>query len=1072
MGNGSIQLFFCQAKNTKNLPILPFIPILRVLSKKTYFYGRHKLNQRHTMKKITLSILLSGSILWAGAQETFPVNGPFNKNHSCYAFTNANLVVDYQTTIPMATLLIKDGIIVEAGASVKIPAGAVTEDLKGKTIYPSFIDAFTSYGMPEVEKGKRSFFAPQYESAKKGAFGWNQAMKAEADAAHMFTADSKAADELRKLGFGTVLTQQKDGIARGSAAVVLLGDGADQEQFVREKAAAGYSFDKGSSTQSNPESMMGAIALLRQTYYDAQWYATTKNKKETNLSLEAFIALQALPQIFESTDKLSDLRADKIAKEFKVKYIIKGAGNEYQRMEEIQATQDKFILPLNFPMAFDVEDPFDASLVSLTDMKHWEMAPLNPVAFAKRGMTFALTTSDLKDKKEFWKNLRKSIEFGLDEKNALKALTQAPAEMLGISDKVGSLKAGMLANFIITSGNIFDEKSIVYENWVNGNPYTVTDMNLADLRGTFELKAGDKTYKLKITGEPEKLKGQLFLTDTQKVTASIGEKMSGVTLSYELKGQGTVRLGGYINTNPIALAGKGQLPDGSWITWSEELKEAYKAEPVKKDSSKKYIPKIEDVLYPFSAYGHKAAVTGPLDKVKDTYDHVLFQTLDHYDGILIKNVTVWTNEAEGIQKNKCVYVSDGKIVRIADNIDIPKLGLVKILDGTGKHLTPGIIDEHSHIAISNGVNEGSQASTAEVRIGDVVNSEDINIYRQLAGGVTAAQLLHGSANPIGGQSALIKLRWGKSPEEMKIKGADGFIKFALGENVKQSNWGDFNTVRFPQTRMGVEQVYADCFIRAKEYDAKMKPFEASADKSGAPRRDLELDALAEILNKKRFITCHSYVQSEILMLMKLGDSLGFKVNTFTHILEGYKVADKMQSRGIFASTFSDWWAYKMEVKDAIPYNGALMHNAGLVVAFNSDDAEMARRLNQEAAKAVKYGQVSEEEALKFVTLNPAKMLHLDSRMGSIKVGKEADLVLWSDNPLSVYAKAEKTIVDGIIYYDMDQDKKLREDLVKERARIIQEMIVEKNGGAPVSKPKPKRPHLYTCDDIELDYMHE
>jgi imidazolonepropionase-like amidohydrolase len=1029
------------------------------------------------MKNLYFLLFLSCTSISVFSQETFPVNGPFNKNHSYYAFTNATIVVDYQTTIAHGTLLIKDGLILEAGPDVKILKGAVVCDLKGKSIYPSLIDAYTTYGIAELEKTRRTSFAPQYETAKKGAYDWNQAIHPETDAVKLFNTDSKAADELRKLGFGSVLSLQRDGIARGSAAFVFLGDGPDQEQIIKDKCAACYSLDKGSSSQDNPESMMGAIALLRQTYYDALWYANVKSKKEFNLSLEAFNTMQAMPQIFESNDKLTALRADKIGKEFKVKYIIKGSGNEYQRMDEIQATGDKFILPLNFPIPFDVEDPYDASLVSLTDMKHWEMAPLNPASFSKKGIPFALTTADLKDKKDFWKNLRKAIEYGLDEKTALRALTYTPAEMLGIADKVGALKPGMAANFIISSGNIFEEKNILFENWVNGNPYPITDINRVDLRGTFELKAADKTYKLKVTGEVDKLKGQLFLTDTAKVNASISEKGNTVTISWEIKGQGTIRLGGNVAADPLSLSGRGQLVDGTWLDWSAVFKEAYKAEPAKKDSSKKVIPTQADVIYPFCGYGRKMEVkSGITEKVKEEYEHVRFKSQDHYDGILIKNVTVWTNEAEGILKNKCVYLSEGKIVRIADNIEVPKLTLVKTIDGTGKHLSAGIIDEHSHIAISNGVNEGSQASSAEVRIGDVVNSEDINIYRQLAGGVTSAQLLHGSANPIGGQSAIIKLRWGKAPEEMKIKGADEFIKFALGENVKQSNWGDFNTVRYPQTRMGVEQVYYDCLIRAREYDNKMKAYENLPEKdkvkAGAPRRDLELDALAEILHKKRFITCHSYVQSEIMMLMHVGDSLGFQVNTFTHILEGYKVADEMKKRGIGASTFSDWWAYKVEVKDAIPYNGALMHNEGLVVAYNSDDAEMARRLNQEAAKAVKYGHVSEEEALKFVTLNPAKLLHIDDKTGSIKVGKQADVVLWSDNPLSIYAKAEKTIIDGIIYYDIDEDKKMREDILKERARIIQEMISEKNGGAATAKPKPKRSRNPGCDDIETDYMQE
>jgi len=303
-----------------------------------------------------------------------------------------------------------------------------------------------------------------------------------------------------------------------------------------------------------------------------------------------------------------------------------------------------------------------------------------------------------------------------------------------------------------------------------------------------------------------------------------------------------------------------------------------------------------------------------------------------------------------------------------------------------------------------------------------------------------------------------------------IKGADGFIKFALGENVKQANWGDANRIRFPQTRMGVEQVFMDHFVRAREYDKAWKTYNSlnAKDKAQAiaPRRDIELDALAEILNKKRFITCHSYVQSEINMLMKVADSLGFKVNTFTHILEGYKVADKMAKHGAGGSSFADWWAYKMEVKDAIPYNAAIMHRQGVVVSINSDDAEMARRLNQEAAKAVEYGGISEADAWKMVTLNPAKLLHLDGRLGSIRSGKDADLVLWNANPLSIYARPEKTIIDGAVYFDLQGEDAKRDALQAERARIIQKMIASKAGGAPTQRPNFRRQRMWHCEDIE------
>ena len=418
------------------------------------------------------------------------------------------------------------------------------------------------------------------------------------------------------------------------------------------------------------------------------------------------------------------------------------------------------------------------------------------------------------------------------------------------------------------------------------------------------------------------------------------------------------------------------------------------------------------MLYPFNGYG--------------------FSEMPKQEDVLIKNATVWTNEADGILQNTDVLLKNGKIAAIGKNLST---GNAKQIDGTGEYLTPGIIDEHSHIAVSGSVNECSQSVTSEVRIADVINPEDIDIYRQLSDGVTSSHILHGSCNTIGGQTQLIKMRWGKDGEEMKFANWDPFIKFALGENVKRSYSPTNN--RFPDTRMGVEQVLVDAFTRAEDYE-----------KMGEnKRRDLELDALVETLNHKRFITCHSYVQSEINMLMHVADSFHFKVNTFTHILEGYKVADKMKAHGAYASTFSDWWAYKAEVQDAIPYNAALMTDEGLTVAINSDDAEQARHLNQEAAKTMKYGGMTEEQAFKMCTLNPATMLHIADRVGSIKVGKDADVVLWNNNPLSIYATAQKTFVDGIEYYDRQRDSTMRIYIASERNRLIQKMLNAKKAGA-------------------------
>ncbi|KAB2859130.1 MAG: amidohydrolase family protein [Flavobacteriales bacterium] len=1011
------------------------------------------------MIRFILVCLLLGSVSVYKAQETFMVNGTHNKIQNYYAFKNATIYIDYQTKIENGILIIKEGKIVEVGVAnaVKIPANAVVYDVKGKFIYPSLIDLYTSYGMPKIENEGKERFTQQFETNKKGAYNWNQAVHPEVESGQLFTVDDKKADELRKLGFGAVLTHQQDGIIRGTSALVTLANDKANQVMINDKVASHLSFDKGSSTQDYPGSLMGAIALIRQTYYDVDWYFNNKNIPEYNISLDKMTDNWELPSIFEVKDKLDILRADKIGDEFEMQYIFKGAGDEYERINEIKATEGKLIVPLNFPEAYDVADPYAAKLVPFSDLKKWEMAPFNLGIIAKNQIDFAITTSGLKDQKIFFSNLRKAIKNGLSEQDALKALTYSPAKFINAFDKVGSLEKNKLANFIITSNNLFDEKNVIYENWIKGTKYLINDYNILDIRGSYNLKIADKVYPVKVKGEVENPSGEIELinknengkADTTTISVNIKLQANNISLHFNPNDEfskNTIRLSGYVNHNAVIWEGKGQLANGEWLNWSAIKGEKTKEEKTKADSSKLDSLVVPKMFYPNMSFG--------------------FDSIPKAKTILIKNATVWTNEAEGVLKNTDVLLKDGKIAQIGK--DLIAEG-AEIVDGKNKHLTAGIIDEHSHIAISRGVNECTQAVTAEVSIADVVDSDDINIYRQLAGGVVASQLLHGSCNPVGGQSALIKLKWGSSPEEMKIKDADGFIKFALGENVKQSNWGPFNRSRFPQTRMGVEQVYYDAFIRAKEYQnawdafAKLTP-NAKAN-SYAPRIDLEMETLNEILNKERFISCHSYVQSEINMLMHVADSMKFTVNTFTHILEGYKLADKMKAHGAGGSTFSDWWAYKFEVNDAIPYNAAIMHKQGVVTAINSDDAEMGRRLNQEAGKAVKYGGVSEEDALKMVTLNPAKLLHLDNQMGSIKVGKSADVVLWTANPLSIYATVDKTIIEGVVYFDRATDELLQKKFAAEKNALIEKMLDVKKGGGKTQKPQAKPKHSYHCDSV-------
>ena len=360
------------------------------------------------------------------------------------------------------------------------------------------------------------------------------------------------------------------------------------------------------------------------------------------------------------------------------------------------------------------------------------------------------------------------------------------------------------------------------------------------------------------------------------------------------------------------------------------------------------------------------------------------------------------------------------------------------------------------------MNEGTHAVTTEVRIGDVLDPDDINIYRQLAGGVTASHLLHGSANPMGGQLQLIRMRWGADAEGIKFRDAKPTVKFALGENVKQSNWGDKYRSRYPQTRMGVQEIMRDAFQAAREYEVKRD----AASIGGSPvRRDLQLDALVEILNGDRYIHCHSYKQTEILMLMRLAEDFGFRVHTFTHILEGYKVAKEMAAHGAMASSFSDWWAYKFEVYDAIPENPAIMHEQGVVVSINSDDAEMARRLNQEAGKSVSYGGVGEEEALKFVTANAALQLDVPDQVGTLRAGLDADVVVWSGNPLSNLSRVEQTYVEGRLMFSRPMDAALRARDSSLRVFLEQEALRAIAEGETPSKPESSEEHEYHCDDI-------
>jgi imidazolonepropionase-like amidohydrolase len=407
---------------------------------------------------------------------------------------------------------------------------------------------------------------------------------------------------------------------------------------------------------------------------------------------------------------------------------------------------------------------------------------------------------------------------------------------------------------------------------------------------------------------------------------------------------------------------------------------------------------------------------------------------------LIKNATVLT-VTKGKLENTDLLLQNGKIAQIGKNLTAP--AGAQVIDATGKYVMPGIIDPHSH-SMADAINEGSLSVTSMVRIHDVLNPTDVNIYRQLAGGVTSINVLHGSANTIGGQNAVVKLKWGRPVDEMVFTAAPPGIKFALGENVTQKNSQQASQatgrpLRYPATRMGQEEVLRDAFTRARDYKATWDDYNARVAKGEKnlvpPEHNLELDPLVEVLEGKRFVHAHSYRADEMLMLLNVAKEFGFTVKTLQHGLEGYKIASEIAQAGTGLSSFADEWSYKVEAYDAIPYNVAILMHHGVVATVNSDSDERARRLNIDAAKMMRYGGLTEDEALKTITYNGAVQLGVQDRVGSIEVGKDADVVVWSGDPLSVYSSAETTFIDGEIFFDKKKDLAMRDQMAKERAAL-------------------------------------
>ena len=1003
---------------------------------------------------------------------------------------------------PVLDVLLNGSAIIALGEDLVPPPGCRLVDCQGWSIYPGLINACHEMKVPS--------FRSDY---------WNSNVVPDRSAD--FIESIADAEALREQGFTTVSIVPEGRIVRGASSVWLLSENAglksDPGALIpisgNDLRAIGSATDAAAwqhiamtvsrsddGGESYPRSPMGAMALLRQSFYDARWYRDASGVHEANSRLprpDTSVALQTLATAMDRATFVIDcpnermaLRAGKIAQEFGLKAILRGSGREYRELEAIKQLGKPMLIGVDFPESPSVTSAVDAREVSLRELLHWHFAPHNPAMLEQAGIEFCLTTDGLDDVDKFLKQVRIAVKKGLSPETALAAMTSTPARLLGLEGTLGEIAPGMLANLVITNGDLFAKDTKVLQTWVAGREFQIdkkaeSERTPSPMVGDWTITSTDDSSPIKLTvsTDGETFKGAIQFAievavteakvdDVSEDTESKDTEVKPVSIKLQdvIARQETIDAVFIIQADTLREASSGvtkSWPAGAYrlsiaaaneITADEDVrslriemidpkseltvltaKPLAMKEPAEEEISEsdkeKGAPDNSDqvaetipLLHPLGAYGRTKAV--------ESSGLVLFHRA------LVWTCTDQTDLSPPIEPSD-VLVRDGVIEAIAKMI-APPLGAT-IVECQGQHLTPGIIDCHSHIATDGGINESGQSVTSEVRIGDFIDHSDINLYRQLAGGVTTASILHGSANPIGGQNQVIKFRWGDSMDAHKFVGAPAGIKFALGENVKRSR------SRYPNTRMGVEQLIRDQFLAAREYAAGHQRWADGKRDSLPPRVDLQLEAMAEVQSGKRWVHCHSYRQDEIVATLDVLEEFGVQIGTLQHILEGYKVADRIKSHGAMASSFADWWAYKFEVYDAIPYNGVLMHDQGVVVSYNSDDAELGRHLNAEAAKAIKYGGVRPTEALKFITLNPAKQLRIDDRIGSIEVGKDADLVLWNGPPLSTTSRCLQTWIDGRKMFDAESDLLMRERDKNLREQLIQLVLAgEQDSGDEIN----------------------
>ena len=996
----------------------------------------------------------------------------FGLNQTCgaefeprsYAVINATVVTNPGQQIENAKVIVRDGLIVAVGVDAAIPADAEVIDAKDLIVYPGFIDAATSALIQNDQAAQPAAPAPldvaRYALAATRIDN-RKSLTPEFEASEHLKIDGDILEKRRQLGFTVLHVVPSGRLASGRGALLSTRGVTLRESLLQHPTVAEFRvFAPGE--EGYPHTLMGGTAHLRQAFLDARRHALHHSlfkagapnipRPLQDVVLDGFqpVLAKQIPVWFQAESRDEIDRALNFSTEQELATFTLWGGRDAERcLDRLKERNINVVLTVDYGDEPKVEAPSgepkldpeqkEPQRVQEDHRDHWRQLVAGPKQLKSAGLKVAVGSQNLSEPNELFKGLRQLIQAGLPRDAALAAITTDAAAILGQEARLGSIAAGKWGHLAILTGPFDDERSKVKFLLVDGKKFEFNKDSQAvpkdsggatiELTGLWKLdiEAADGAVPCELNlvqtgtrlngsfkspqGDGKLTSGKVDQSQAEWVVA-IGAGDREIELKFTAQGQAEEPAPGtapVVGTQPrVATQLKGTLKSAFGAATSFRATRTTKSNPEPKSAN---LTGIEDDSKPDAPAA--AAVDLPIELEADRVK----RTLPTGGNVLIQKATLLTGRGESLAETS-LLIKAGKIAAIGKELQAEPG--VTVIDGTGKFVMPGIIDTHSHIMIGDGlggVNEATLSIVPEVRVKDAVWSDDVSAYRALAGGVTTARLFHGSANVIGGQDAVVKLKFGEPAHRQIIPDAPQGIKFALGENVK------FQRNRFPNTRMGVEATLNRAFIESLDYRRQWMDYDKAVQAAGAqgsqllpPRRDLRLEALMDIVNQQKFIHSHCYRADEILMLLRVANGLGVRVWSLQHVLEGYKIAPEIAAHGASCSTFADWWAYKVEAYDATPFNASLLHQAGINTVIKSDDWELIRHLYLEAAKSLRYGNVPPDVALQFVTFNPAKELGLQDRIGSLEVGKDGDVGIYNGHPLHAFSRCEMTLIEGEVYF--------------------------------------------------------